>query len=233
MRIDLWSDVVCPFCLIGKRHLELALEKFPHREDVEVVWHSFELDPTAPARIPGTLVEMISAKYGTSPEQSRRSQEDIARRAHEVGLEFNWEQAKPGNTFNAHRLIHLAAGRGLADEAAKAFITAYFTDGVAIGENAALREVAIKAGLPADEVDRVLASEEFADAVRGDEQQARALGINAVPFFLFENKWAVSGAQPVEVFVQALNTVWEETHKAPGFVTLDASDAPACGPEGC
>lgn len=241
MRIDLWSDVVCPFCLIGKRHLELALEQFPHRDEVEIVWHSFELDPNAPTISTQSLVEMVAHKYGATPAQAEASQVDIARRAAAVGLEFNWREAKPGNTFNAHRLIHLAAATGggaLADVVAKALIKAYFTDGVAIGTDAELRTVAIDAGLSAADVDRVLTGSDYTEEVRADEAQAHQLGISGVPFFLFEEKWAISGAQPVEAFVQGLHTVWEATHpqpQAPAFVDLGGQDnnAPSCGPEGC
>ncbi|WP_312295738.1 DsbA family oxidoreductase, partial [Dermacoccus nishinomiyaensis] len=155
MKIDIWSDIVCPFCYIGKRHLELALDGFEHADDVEIAWHSFELDPTIEAVPDTTLVEKIAAKYGMTPEQSERSQEDIAARAAEVGLEFNWREAKFGNTFDAHRLVHLAAQHGRATEAHERLMRAYFTEGVAVGDTTELQRLGEEIGLPADDVRRV------------------------------------------------------------------------------
>lgn len=194
MCIDIWSDIVCPFCLIGKRHLELALEQFEHREAVEIVWHSFKLAPDAPAVSEESLVEHIASKYGASEAQAIRSQEDIARRAQAVGITFNWRVAKPGNTFDAHRLLHLAAEHGLADAAQQRFKTAYFSEGTAVGKQDELRRLALDAGLPVDEVDEVLAGDKYAQQVRADEQAAHELGISGVPFFLIEGKWVINGA---------------------------------------
>lgn len=198
MKIEIWSDIVCPFCLIGKRHLELALEQFEHRDAVEIIWRSFELDPTAPATAEGTLAEAIARKYGISLEQSEASQRDIAARAQAVGLTFNWQKAQYGNTFDAHRMIHLAAAHGKASEAQQAFKTAYFTDGKSVADSATIREIALELGLPAPEIEEVLTTDLYADAVRTDENQARNYGISGVPFFLIEGKWAINGAQPID-----------------------------------
>lgn len=225
MKIDIWSDIVCPFCYIGKRHLELALDGFEHKDDVEIVWHSFELDPMIESVPDATLVEKIAAKYGMSLEQSQRSQEDIAARAAEVGLEFNWREAKFGNTFDAHRLVHLAATHGLASEAHERLMRAYFTEGVAVGDTNELQRIGEELGLPAEGVRDLFSDDRFADAVRADEETARNAGISGVPFFVFADKYAVSGAQPVELFRQALAQTWSEVHAGSG----DASDA---GPDG-
>lgn len=214
MRIDIWSDIVCPFCYIGKRHLELALQQFPHRDDVEIHWHSFELDPTIEAVSDASLVEKIARKYGMSLEQSEASQRDVEARAASVGLTFNWQQARFGNTFDAHRLVHLAATHGLADAAHERLMRAYFTDGVAVGDRAELKRLGEEIGLPAAEVSELLAGDRYADQVRADEAQARALGISGVPFFVLDEKYAVSGAQPVELFTQALNTAWNDQDPA-------------------
>lgn len=242
MKIDIWSDIVCPFCTIGKRHLQLALDAFPHRDDVEIVWHSFELDPTIEAVPTRPLVDAIAAKYGISREQSQAGQEDVARRAAAVGLTFNWQQARFGNTFDAHRLTHLAAAHGLGDEAQERLMSAYFTEGVAIGDRGELQRLGEEIGLPAGEVRDLLAGDAYADAVRGDEALAQGLGITGVPFFVLDDTFAVSGAQPVELFEQALAQAWEHAHPATaaadpaGSRAADATDAtagPSCDGDAC
>lgn len=236
MKIDIWSDIVCPFCYIGKRHLELALEQFEHADSVEIVWHSFELDPKAPQNSSQSIVEHIAHKYQISMEQSEASQRDIAARAAAVGLTFNWEIAQPGNTFDAHRLIHLGKAHGLEGSAEEAFIKAYFTQGRAIGDPAVLKEIALELGLPEEEIDEVLKGDKFAHAVRADERVAAELGISGVPFFLLENQWVINGAQPVETILAGLQQVWNETHqaKAPQLLKVPGAEGgKTCGPEGC
>lgn len=241
VKIDIWSDIVCPFCYIGKRHLERALEGFAHRDDVDIVWHSFELDPQAPAELSEGLVDHIAAKYGISREQSQASQEQVAARAAEVGLEFAWREAKPGNTFDAHRLVHLAAQHGLADAAHERFMRAYFTQGLSVADHDTLVRLATEVGLDEAQVREVLAGSTYGDAVRADESQAQAYGITGVPLFVLADKYGISGAQPIEVFEQALDQVWSELHPSPaptpltplGAVSTDAADAPVCGPDGC
>lgn len=215
MRIDIWSDIICPFCTIGKKHLELALEEFEHAEEVEIHWHSFELDPNAPQNNGEKVVDMLAQKYGMPRQQAIASQEALAARAAEVGLTFNWQEAKAGNTFTAHRLIHAAreyfsregveknVGSGDIEEA---FMRAYFTDGVDISDPAQLQKIAVGLGMDAARVDEVLRGQDFADIVRTDEQTARQLGVTGVPFFLIDRKWALNGAQPVAAFAQALRT---------------------------
>lgn len=210
VKIDIWSDVVCPFCFIGKRHLELALADFEHRDQVEIAWHSFELDPNAPAELSERLVEHIAHKYQLSREQSVASQQDIAARAAAVGLSFDWQNARPGNTFDAHRVIHFAASHGVANQAEDVLMTAYFSQGKALGKRETLIALAPQIGLDPDEVREMLASDRFADAVRADEAQAQAYGITGVPFFVVNDKYGISGAQPVEAFQQALTQIWSE-----------------------
>lgn len=205
--IDIWSDIVCPFCYLGERHLRLALERFEHADQVEVVWHSFELDPAAQSGSGTDLAQMLADKYGMSHEQAVANQEQIAAQMRAVDLEFNWRDARPANTFDAHRLTHLAAAHGLSDEAQTAFKKAYFTDGLAIGERRVLHDIVVGIGLPADEVDDVLGSDRYAEDVRADEHQARALGITAVPTFVLAGRYSVSGAQPVDTFVDVLDQV--------------------------
>ena len=237
LNIDIWSDVVCPFCYIGKRHLELALQEFEHADDVRITWHSFELDPDTKAKPGVDLIELIAAKYGASREQAEAQHQQMAAQAAAVGLDFNWRDAVPGNTFDAHRLIQLAATQDLADAAEERFKKAYFSEGVNVEDHTELRRLALEVGLYAADVDRVLGSDEFADAVRADEAQAAELGVRGVPFFVLDSKYGISGAQPVEAFSQVLNQVWEKEHAAPELVDPLAGStvgaAPSCGVNGC
>ncbi len=230
MKIDIWSDVVCPFCYIGKRRLEAALAEFPHRDDVEVAWHSFELDPTAEAAPAGSLPDRLAKKYGMSREQAVASQENLSANAATVGLDFQWGKAQPGNTFDAHRLIHLAGASGLADAAKERLLRAYFTEGRPIGDRATLVELATEVGLDPTVVRQVLESQDYAEAVRADEEQARAYGINGVPFFVLDGRYGTSGAQPTEVFTEALTQAWTEAHP---LQMATSATAEGCEGDGC
>lgn len=210
MKIDIWSDVVCPFCYLGKRHLELALADFEHSEEVEIGWHSYQLDPEAPAVDPEPVAEMISRKYGITREEAEANNRRLEAQAHSVGLEYHLDATKRGNTLAAHRLIHLASELGRADAVVERFMRAYFTESEPIGDVETLRALAVHAGLPAERVAEVLSSDEYADAVAADATQAQAYGVRGVPFFVFDQAFAVSGAQPVEVFTQALTKAWDE-----------------------
>ena len=232
MRIDIWSDVVCPFCWIGKRHLEKALEAFraEHPDlEVEILWRAFQLDPNAEAESSETIPEMISRKYNLPLEAAVESQDQMAATFASVGLEFNWREAKSGNTFDAHRLAAMASDHDLDDEADEALKKAYFTDGRLVSDHGVLREIGESIGLSGDDVAEMLASDKYALDVRHDMTMAQGLGISGVPFFVFDGKFAVNGAQPVDVFRQALATAWEESNK--GLTTIDAtaSDAAAGG----
>lgn len=232
MKIDIWSDIVCPFCYIGKRHLEQALAGFDHADDVHITWHSFELDPNAPTTPQPDLAAKIAQKYGLSREQAVASQEQIAAAAEAVGLQFNWREAQFGNTFDAHRLVHLAASHALADAAHERLMRAYFTEGADVVSPASLAALATEIGLPADEVDALFASDRFTDEVRADERAAAEIGISGVPFFVFDEKYAISGAQPVEVFSSALRRTWDEAHASRGLIDIGET-GDACGPDGC
>lgn len=229
MRIDIWSDVVCPFCYIGKRHLEQALADFPHRDQFEVVWHSFELDPSVERTPSGTLAAKIAEKYGMSLAESEQMQQGVAERAAAVGLEFNWREAKYGNTFDAHRLLHLAAARGRSEVAHERLLRGYFTEGVQIGDPAELLRLAVEIGLDEAEARQVLESDEYADAVRADQAQARSLGITGVPFFVLDGRLGVSGAQPTELFRQALDRAWAESSP----LQVISEGGPGCSGDNC
>lgn len=232
MRIDIWSDVVCPFCYLGKQRLNQALSTWSHAGAVDIVWHSFELDPGAPAQLDEGLAEHIATKYRTSLSQAEAAQAGIAEQFAATGLTFDWRSARPGNTFNAHRVFHLAVEHGLGEQVMAALMRGYFSEGAAIGDPQTVAGLAISAGLDADDVRRVLESDAYADDVRADEATAREIGITGVPFFVLDGRLAVSGAQPVEVFTQALNQAWD-TREVPLVTFAGADDAEACGPDGC
>lgn len=203
MRVDIWSDVVCPFCYIGKKRLEHVAAEAGLTLDVH--WHSFELDPNAPAKHNTNNTERLAKKYGRSYADMEQMERNVAAMAAEEGIDFQWQKAQSGNTFDAHRLIHFAASKGLANEAKEALCHAYMTEGLAIGERDNVQLVAQRIGLNADEVKAVLDSDAFAAEVRHDEEIARSqLQVSGVPFFVFNQRLALSGAQPREVFLQAL-----------------------------
>lgn len=208
MKVEVWSDVVCPWCYVGKRRLEAAIKRFGG--EVEVEFKSFELDPSAPRVREGTATEHLQAKYGWSDEQVKAMQARIKGIGEVEGLDLKVEETRRGNSFDAHRLLHLAKERGLQPELKERLMHAYFTESEPIGEREVLRRVAVAAGLDADEVAEVFASERYVDAVLADEQLAGQIGINGVPFFVIDGRYAVSGAQPADLLLQALETASRE-----------------------
>ncbi|HLJ07411.1 MAG TPA: DsbA family oxidoreductase [Acidimicrobiia bacterium] len=210
MRVDIWSDVVCPWCYVGKRRFEAALARFPHRAGVEVHWRSFELDPRAPRRREGDRLGHLAAKYGVDREQAEAMDRRITEAGREAGLDLRLAETQSGNTFDAHRLLHLAADHGRAGDLKERLMRAHFTEGEPVADPAVLARLAVEAGLPAAEVDDVLAGDRYANAVRADEQHARALGATAVPFFVIDETYGVAGAQPPDVFLNVLERAWSE-----------------------
>jgi predicted DsbA family dithiol-disulfide isomerase len=210
VKVEIWSDVACPWCAIGKRRLEAALADFPQREDVEVRWRSFELDPQAPRVRAESSTDHLAAKYRTSREQALEMQRRVTEAAAEDGLDFHFERARGGNTFDAHRLLHLAAGSGLQGVLKDRLFTAYLTEGEAIGDQDTLHRVAVDAGIDAGAARAVLDSDAYADAVRADEREALELGISAVPFFVVDRRYGVAGAQPAPVLRQLLDRAQDD-----------------------
>lgn len=208
MKIEIWSDVVCPWCYIGKRRLERALDD--HTDPVEIVWRSFELDPSAPREPLDKLDEALAEKYGTSVDEARAMMDGMARTAAEEGLELNFDSAKRGNTLDAHRLLHFAASRDLQSEMKERLFRAYMTEGRAISDRDELALLAADVGLDADEVRALLETDRFEQEVRMDQARARQIGIRGVPFFVLDGRLAVSGAQPSDVFRGALRQLAEE-----------------------
>ncbi len=204
MQVEIWSDVICPWCYIGKRRFEMALTGFARRESVHVIWRSFELDPDAPSRREGTLEEMLAKKYRVSLQQATAMNARVAGLAREVGLEYHLSIARPGNTFDAHRLLHFADSKQLGDRAAERIMHGYFSEGMEVGDRATLVRIAPEFGIAESDALAMLESDAYSREVRADEARAAAFGVNGVPVFLFDEKSAISGAQPVEVFAEAL-----------------------------
>jgi predicted DsbA family dithiol-disulfide isomerase len=203
LRVEIWSDILCPFCYIGKRHFETALVQFPHA--VNVRWRSFELNPQAPHDYDGDLYDMLAEKFHASREQARVMNGRVLDMAQRAGLQFDLDRVRPTNSFDAHRLIHLADRYGRQGEAEEKLFAAYFVEGKHVGDLETLQTIGRGLGLNEPEVRQMLDSDAFAAQVRADEEEARQFGITGVPFFVFNRKFAVSGAQPVDVFLKALD----------------------------
>lgn len=204
MQVEIWSDIVCPWCYLGKRRFEKALADFPHRAEVTVVHRSFQLDPSAPADHTVDTTASLAAKYGMSPERVEQVQREMAQRAADDGLEYHLDGQRSGNTVDAHRLVHLAASRGLQDALVERLFRAYFSEQRSVFDATSLRSLALDVGLDADDVDAVLSGEKYADAVAADIEQAREYGITGVPFYVIDGRYGIAGAQPVEVLSEAL-----------------------------
>lgn len=226
--VDVWSDIACPWCYVGKRQLERALADFPQREAVRVVWHAFELDPQAPrVRDPVDYAARLGEKYGTTRAHAQMMIDRMVGVARGVGLDFRFDRIRPGNTFDAHRLLHFALERGVQDALKERFLRGYLCEGEAIGDSETLAKLGNEAGLDADEVNSVLGSDRYAREVRADEADARALGIGGVPYFVIGG-FAVSGAQSPAVLLSVLGRAWQELEP-----TSQLLEGAACGPDGC
>jgi predicted DsbA family dithiol-disulfide isomerase len=214
LTVEIWSDVVCPWCYVGKRRFEAALRGFEHRDDVEVTWRSFELDPGAPGERGGTSAEHLASKYGMSIEQAEAANAQMTALAAQEELEYHLDRTRGGNSFDAHRLIQLGAERGLQDAVKERLMRAYFTEGERIGDREMLVCLATEAGLEPEEARAVLGSDAYGDAVRADEALAHRIGIQGVPYFVLNRRYGVSGAQPAEVLLQALEKAWTDGPRA-------------------
>lgn len=229
MKVEIWSDYMCPFCYIGKRHYDTALEAFPHRDQVETIWRSFQLNPDAEVETQGDLHDYLASKFRTSREQAKALNDQMVERAAQSGLQYDLDAASPTNSLDAHRLTHLAAHHDKGDQAEERLLAAHFTEGQHLGRHETLKKLAAEIGLDAAEVETMLTGDAYTDEVQADQQLAREFGITGVPFFVIDRKYGISGAQPVDVFSQALTQAWEE-HK-PVFKTIASGDA--CEDESC
>lgn len=210
MNIEIWSDVACPFCYIGKRHLEQALEQLPDL-DVDITWKSFELDPNAPVNSDLDIYDSLAKKYGRDRNWAKQMNANMVNMASKAGLSFDMDSLIPTNTFNAHQLIHLAKEKGKQDEMKEALLSAYFTEGKHVGKPEVLIEIAKSIGINEQEVGKVLEDNSYSNKVVKDVEEAHSLGVQGVPFFYINGKYGLSGAQPVEVFVEALSKIASES----------------------
>jgi len=229
MEVEIWSDIACPWCYIGKRRLEAAMAQFEHADEVRLTWRSFELDPAAPAEIPGDAEALLAEKYGVSVGQARQMQQRVADVAAADGLDYHLGEARMGSTFDGHRMIHLAAEHGLQDQMKERLLRARLIEGRLVSDHDTLVELAAEVGLPEDEVREALASDRFAAEVREDEQTARRFGITGVPMFVVDRELGASGAQPPELLLSLLRQGWE--NRAPAISVVEGGDS--CDVDGC
>jgi len=226
--VEIWSDIACPWCYVGKRRFEAALARFEHRDDVRVTWRSFELDPAAPAEREGERAERLAEKYGMSVERAREMERQMTDTAAGEGLDFRFDLARSGSTFDGHRVVHLAGEHGLQDAMKERLLRAYFGEGQLMSDRETLVRLAVEVGLDEDEVRGMVASDRFAEEVRDDERTAHAFGISAVPTFVVDRSIGVSGAQPPEALLELLREGWARRAPAPVMV----AGGEACGVDG-
>lgn len=234
MKVEIWSDIACPFCYIGKAHIEKALSSFENAEDVEVLFKSYQLDPEYHNSDGEDVFTHLSEKKRMSLEQVRQMTERVNQMATETGLVIDFEKNIPANTIDAHRLIHLAYQEACGEEVLTALFKAYFTEGKNIEKVEVLEEIGLESGIKQEKLDSFFSSEDFAYDVKQDILESRNLGIRGVPFFLFNRKYAVSGAQPVEVFEEVLEKSFGEWRKGnPALVNVGVDDAGMCADDSC
>jgi len=231
LKVEIWSDFVCPFCYIGKKNYEQALAQLPFREQMITDYKSFELDPNVDPQNAGRTIDTLAAKYGMSKEKAHEMTAGVAQRAAQVGLTFHFDNMVDVNTFDCHRIMQYAASLGKAHELAEVLFYAHFTENKNLSDHAVLTELAASVGV---DVAGVLAnSQQYSDQVRGEEREAQQLGVRGVPFFVIDRKYAISGAQPVEVFVETLNQAWSERSGGLQSLQSDQSTDDSCGTDGC
>jgi predicted DsbA family dithiol-disulfide isomerase len=228
MQVEVWSDIVCPWCYIGKRRLESALEQFPHRDQVEVVWRSFQLDPSVPEGETHPTLPALAAKYGAGIEQMRANMAHVEQVAADEGLEYHLTDGVSGNTLLAHELLHLAAEHGKRNELKERLLHAYFEEGRSVFDVDSLVPLAVEVGLDEDEVRAALTDRRFLAAVRQDGATAQQLGATGVPFFVVDRKYGAAGAQPAELLLQLLERAWAEAHP---LITVPAAEG--CTDDSC
>lgn len=223
MHVEIWSDIACPWCYVGKRRFEAALAGFEHRDDVRVTWRSFELDPSAPRERPHDSATHLAEKYATTRDEALAMQRRMTQVAAAEGLDFRFDSARAGNTFDAHRLAHLAAEHGAQHAMQERLMSAYLSEGELLADADVLERLAIEVGLPADEVRHVLGSDRYAAEVRDDERTAAGLGIRAVPFFVVDRTIGASGAQPPNVLGDLLRRAWSDRAGVPAGASCDVN----------
>lgn len=233
LKIQIWSDIMCPFCYIGKRRIEGALQNFEHKDAVEIEWKSFQLDPNFVASPDDSLVEHLADKYRKDEVWAQEMLDSMTQNAKNSGLDFHFEKAIMANSEHAHRLLHLAKKFNCADALKELLFKAYLTDGKDINDLNVLKNMALEVGLNAETIDEVLQTNAFADEVQKDMLEAQNIGVQGVPFFVFDAKYAISGAQHEETFLKTLQKVWNEGAFDARVTVLNTNDGNSCGVEGC
>ncbi|MGM0931544.1 MAG: DsbA family oxidoreductase [Actinomycetota bacterium] len=233
MKIEIWSDIACPWCFIGKRRFETALEGFEHKDQIDVEWRSYQLDPTLPEHYDGTETEYLSRIKGMPQDQVKQMFGHVTAQAAGEGLDYDFDKVVVANSFTAHRFLHLAKEHGLMDEAKDALLSGHFEQGKDIGDTEYLVSTGVVLGMPEEEIRETLANDRFAAEVRADIAEARALGVNGVPFFVLDRKYGISGAQPAEAFAQAIRQAWNERSPLTVLPQSTSADGAVCGPDGC
>lgn len=233
LKIQIWSDIMCPYCYIGKRRIEGALAQFNHKDAVEIEWKSFQLDSNFVASADDNIYDHLAEKYRKDREWAKEMVDNMTQNAKNSGLEFNFDKAILANSYNAHRLLHLAKKHHLGDALKELLFKAYLTDGKNVDDLATLSALGQEVGIDKDLVEGVLNSDAYGDAVKQDIMMAQQIGVQGVPFFVFDNKYAVSGAQHEETFVKTLEKVWEEGDFGPKLTLLNTEEGDSCGIDGC
>lgn len=232
MKVEIWSDVMCPFCYIGKRRFENALQHFEHKDEVEIEWKSFQLNPDLETNPDLNINQYLADVKGFTLDHARQLNDHVTNMAAEVGLTYNLDKAVVANSFNAHRFSHLAKKHGLGVEAEEQLFKAYFTDGKNIDDEDTLIDLGKELGLDAAEIKQALESSAYADEVKDDIETAQYLGIRGVPFFVLNNKYAISGAQAMPVFEETIEKAFSEWQKENPKPRLEIIEGESCGPEG-
>ncbi len=215
MLVEIWSDIACPWCYVGRARFAAALARFEHRDEVTVLWRSFELDPDAPPEREGSHAERIARKYGRTLEEVAEMDANLTAAAAADGLTIDFSRVRSGTTFDAHRLVHLAAAHGKQDAMKERLFRAYFSEGALISDHDTLQALGVEVGLPAEDIRELLLTERYAEEVRDDERTAHSAGISAVPCFVIDRKYGASGAQPPETLLEFLQHGWAQREAAP------------------
>lgn len=233
LKVQIWSDIMCPFCYIGKRRMEEALSQFEHKEAVAIEWKSFELDAGFIPSPNDNVIEHLAEKYRKDTDWAQNMVDNMTQNAKTAGLDFHFEKAVLANSHNAHRLLHLAKKHHLANELEELLFKAYLTDGKDLNNLDTLSKLGIEAGLEAEAIAQVLNSDIYSKEVKQDIQQANTIGVQGVPFFVFDNKYAISGAQPATSFLQTLEKVWQEGKFDSKVTLINTSSENSCDINGC
>jgi protein disulfide-isomerase len=232
MKVEIWSDIMCPFCYIGKRKFEAALDAFPDKKNIEVIWHSYQLDPTISYEPGRDLYSYLAERKGQTREWSVGVHQHVTNMAKEVGLTYDFDKAVIANSFDAHRLIQLAKKYGKGDEAEERLFRAYFTEGRNVSDHHTLIELGTEIGLDKNEIEQTLSSDAYASAVHQDIKEAMQIGVQGVPFFVMDRKYGVSGAQPSEAFLQTLEKSFSDWKKEHPSIQMETAQGEFCTPDG-